>query len=118
MSIVKPGSLKRMRRYRTRRPRRTIVSITGDKQAASCEAELTLSFTHTLVITHPFLCIGGVDFPGDVLIGMDLLRRFSFNLLHHISPPSTTFMINSCQLPVRFADTDGHFVTTAGASTR
>jgi len=63
------------------------------------------------MISHRLLCAENLTFPGDILLGMDLLGRVNFTLSHHTSPPSAYLIINKCHLPVHFTETQSLHVS-------
>lgn len=57
-----------------------------------------------LRVVHRFIVTNSCPFPGDVLLGIDFLRRFEFNFNHTLSPSTSHLILNNGPLNVTFTD--------------
>lgn len=57
-----------------------------------------------LRVVHRFIVTNSCPFPGDVLLGIDFLRRFEFNFNHTLSPSTSHLILNNEPLNVTFTD--------------
>ena len=61
---------------------RALTSVAGNSIDVISEIDLHLTLTDKLSCIHRFVVVRNVHFPGDILIGMDLLGRFNFTICH------------------------------------
>jgi len=80
---------------------RTLQGVTGLPKAVTAEADLTFTIHPRSDVIHRACVVNGFNFPGDLLLGMDLLQRLSFRFSSVLSPLVT--MWSSVATVVMFA---------------
>ena len=79
VSLIKSSSLDGQ--SKTKFCGKNIYSVSGSLIENNGEINLTVELSPQMHFTHNFIIVD-LDFPGDILIGFDFLRRFDFELIH------------------------------------
>jgi len=83
-------------------PTRTLKGVAGEPLDTLCEVTLSLNFGLTEVNHRVAVC--NAKFPGDILLGMDLLQRTNFCLSSHATEEEASFSIEGHTFPITFTD--------------
>jgi len=94
--LDKEGSLHR------KNPSRTLKGVTDEALDTLCEVTLSFNFGPTKVSHQVAVC--DAKFPGDILLGMDLLRRTSFCLSSGATESEASLSIEGHTFPVTYTD--------------
>jgi len=69
------------------------------------DVEISLGNGRKIRRCHHRVCVvEGVDFPGNILIGMDFLRRFCYRLVHKSVPQKAYLRLGGVTLPITYTD--------------
>ena len=118
VTLVKSQVAHQLHIPRTLGTRRTLTGVSGSEISADFEFDASFILSSTVRCVHRVVSGSGVCFPGDLLIGMDWLRRFNFMLVCYISPPMAYLVLNGVQVPIRFTDEASCGVKVSAISTR
>jgi len=101
ITIVKEEHLPRFKLAKQHGCYRVLQGISGTPMEVTEEVDLPIQLSDSVSITHRASVLD-TRFPGDILLGMDFLRRFAFSL-HHEPPPRFSYLcILGCLLDVTF----------------
>ncbi|ROT80214.1 hypothetical protein C7M84_001065 [Penaeus vannamei] len=85
---------------------RGLRGVSGRLFEATSEWDVDVSFGNGRRIRkccHRLCLVEGIDFPGDVLIGMDFLQRFCYQLVHNHTPQRDYLKLQGIILPITYA---------------
>lgn len=66
---------------------RALQSVTGLPKAVTAKADFTFTIHPRLDVIHRTCIVNSINFPENLLLGMDLLQRLSFHLCFSAEPP-------------------------------
>jgi len=92
VTIVKEAHVNMLPGVRLLQTSRSLQGVSGPPSPVVAEADLTFRLHSDFVLTHRTCVATVVYFPGDVLLGMDLLHCLSFRLVH--SPASSLLEVD------------------------
>lgn len=86
------------------KPNKKLLGVSGTKLDIEGEADVRVCLSAEKSFSHRVCIVDGIKFPGDMLIGMDILRRANYTLVHRKYPPRNFLYIDGVKLPVTFTD--------------
>lgn len=104
VSLINSSSLNWFKFASRARKARSLVGVTGTLLETIEERDVEVKISPSLKVIHRFTITSACPFPGDVLLGIDFLRRFKFSLDHKPFPSKCGLRINEEYLPVTFTD--------------
>ncbi|ROT64853.1 hypothetical protein C7M84_017204 [Penaeus vannamei] len=91
---------------RTSEPRRRLQGASGASLAITGERDVILQINDQNIVTHRVCIVDGVDFPGDILIGIDLLKRLDFRLGYDSRTNNSYLRLRGKAFTVRYVNKD------------
>jgi len=91
---------------RTSEPRRRLQGASGASLAITGERDVILQINDKNIVTHRVCIVDGVDFPGDILIGIDLLKRLDFRLGYDSRTNNSYLRLRGKAFTVRYVNKD------------
>jgi len=85
LTMVKRTAAKLLSDICVQESSRALQGVLGPPTAVTAEADLTVMIHSRLSLAHRVCIVDGLQFPGDVLLGMDVLRRFPVRLSFNAS---------------------------------
>jgi len=76
VTVLKEEAAKLLPGIRMLRSSRTLKGVAGMPKSVEAEADLRFTIRPGLDLVHRTCITSGIHFPGDMLVGMDMLRRF------------------------------------------
>jgi len=104
VSLIKSSSLNTLKFASRARKARSLVGVTGAVLDTIEELDLKVAISPSLKMIHRFTVTSSCPFPGDVLLGIDFLRRFKFSLFHDPSTSKCGLRIYDERFRVTFTD--------------
>ena len=104
LTIIKKPSVLKIPKIKLRTCNRALTGISGKTIDIAAEVDLKFFVRSDLYCQHRVCCVTDLDFPGEVLIGMDLLRRFNFKLVHYNFPSTSYLLLQGVKHPVTYTD--------------
>jgi len=86
------------------RPARRLLGVTGTLLSTAEERDVKFVLSPCLSCIHRVIIVENVQFPGEVLLGIDFLRRFSFKFVYRHPPAKSCITLQSVQFPVSYTD--------------
>jgi len=106
VTLLKMGASQSMTPKRIYHEGRGLRGVSGRLFEATSEWDVDVSFGNGRRIRkccHRLCLVEGIDFPGDVLIGMDFLQRFCYQLVHNHTPQRDYLKLQGIILPITYA---------------
>ncbi|XP_037792542.1 uncharacterized protein LOC119587905 [Penaeus monodon] len=86
------------------RPARRLLGVTGTLLSTAEERDVKFVLSPRLSCIHRVIIVENVQFPGEALLGIDFLRRFSFKFVYRHPPAKSCITLQSVQFPVSYTD--------------
>lgn len=103
LSLIKEECLSKFK-LKGRPNTRRLQGVTGTEMKSDLECHIKFFVADHLHCTHRVATINGLSFPGEVLVGMDFLRRMNFKLVCFNEPKRSYLSLQGVRLPVTFTD--------------
>ncbi|XP_037799860.1 uncharacterized protein LOC119594849 [Penaeus monodon] len=113
VTIVNEAHVNMLPGVRMLQTSQSLQGVSGPPKTVVAEADLTFRLHPDFVLTHRTCVATVVYFPGDVLLGMDLLHRLSFRLIH--SPASSLLEVNGHYHQITYTGEESKCVHEASA---
>lgn len=68
------------------------------------EVHVKVSIEDTVKCNHPVVVFKDISFPGEMLLGIDFIRNFNFQLVANLTPPQNYMSFNNVRVPFWFSD--------------
>ncbi|XP_037794548.1 uncharacterized protein LOC119589944 isoform X2 [Penaeus monodon] len=104
VSLIKYSAILGLHLASRGRAARALAGISGQGLHTIEERDIMVGIPRGERAVHRFIVVKDCQFPGDVLIGIDFLRRFSFTFQHNSRPSYSFLRIGNIELPVTFTD--------------
>ena len=85
-------------------PTRNLKGVSGRSLQVSAEYDVRIKLGEGKKSIHRVCLVDDIDFPGDMLIGMDFLRRFDYDLVHRFRPHQNYLCLDGVKLQVTYTD--------------
>lgn len=83
---------------------RTFKGASGAIFSGQGETSLHFSIEDGVQCIHPVIVFEDITFPGDVLLGIDFVRRFNFQFVANHTPPGNYMSFDDVKVPFWFSD--------------
>ena len=84
------------------RPSRQLSGVSGAALQVLGEYDLNFSLSPTKAFVHRVVLTAGIEFPADILLGMDVLRRFSYQLVDDRRKETAWLALDDHFFPIRY----------------
>jgi len=111
ITVIKAKHLQEFQLTKRHSCHRILQGISGSQMEVTEEVDVPLQLSPFVFVTHRASVVSA-DFPGQILVGMDFLRRFAFRLYHEPSPDTSHLLILGCKLKVTFTEHSSLALTT------
>ena len=88
---------------RSHKPRQ-LVGVNGTLLNTLEERDVDVRISGDVSVVHRYIVVNDCPFPGQVLLGMDFLRRFTYTLHHKYSHTTADLYLQGVRFPVTFTD--------------
>ncbi len=104
VTLIKKKSWEKVtgKERKSRSYRNNVSSVNGKSLDISGMSTLTFTLTTGEVLYHNSLIASNLNFPGDILLGMDFLARFEF-VINHFPHQKCTLSLNTAEYGVTFS---------------
>lgn len=109
-TLVKQSSLSYLETKNIKACNKNLRNVSGSKINVYGAADIKVSISPLLNITHRFIVVSGLDFPGDILLGMDFLRRFDYNMAHDRALDRGHITLQGSKFPIQYTDAQSQCV--------
>jgi len=82
---------------------KSLTDVSGSTLQTGGEVDIDIQIAG-MSCKHRFVVTDYLKFPGDVLLGMDFLRRFDFKMVHKRSPCRSYLILQDIRLPLKYTD--------------
>ncbi|XP_063615437.1 uncharacterized protein LOC134788475 isoform X1 [Penaeus indicus] len=83
---------------------RTFKGASGAIFSGQGETNVHFCIDDLVQCTHPVVVFKDISFPGDVLLGIDFVRRFNFQFVANHTPPGNYMSFDDVKVPFWFSD--------------
>lgn len=83
---------------------RTFKGASGAIFGGQGETTVQFSIEDLMHCNHPVIVFRDISFPGDVLLGIDFIRRFNFQFVANHTPPGNYMSFDDVRVPCWFSD--------------
>ena len=97
---------------------KNIYDVSGSLIRTDGVIDLRIGVTPEVSRIHRCIIVSDLDFPGDILIGIDFLRRFNFKLEHSRSHDKGYLTLEEIKVPVKYSDTPSRSIRTIASVTK
>ena len=105
LTLIKTTAVKNLSQIKLRRSNRALIGVSGKTLEVSSEVDLKFIVRTGIHCQHRVCCVTDLSFPGEVLIGMDLLRRFNFKLVNYNFPREESYLLlQGVKFPMTYTD--------------
>lgn len=104
ITLIKKEVLSTLPSCKTRSSSRTLRGVAGKIIEVCEEVDLKFTIGNQVKCRHRVSCVSAVSFPGDILIGVDWLRRFNYEIVHSNYPKKSYLTLQGIRLPVTYTD--------------
>ena len=104
VTIIKEEARHRMDLGRLCHRSRALRGVGGMHLDTLGEADAAFELSPVLKVIHRLVIVDKLTFPGDILLGMDFLRRMRHELIYNLLPEKSTLNIAGVAFPVTYCD--------------
>lgn len=104
VTIIKEEARHRMDLGRVCHRSRALRGVGGMHLNTLGEADVTFDLSPKLKVIHRLVIADNLTFPGDILLGMDFLRRMRHEIKYDLLPGKSTLNIAGVAFPVTYTD--------------
>ena len=101
-TIIKSSVAQGLKGARILDSAKSVQGVAGTPMAVLGETDLNFDIVTPHITVHRVCMVDGINFPGDVLLGMDLLRRFDIELVATNEPPRAYISLDGRRFPVEY----------------
>lgn len=105
VTLLKNSFKYHLQSSRWHKPTRFLAGVTGTTLAVTGEVDAVFSVSASKSFVHRVCVVEGLSFPGELLVGTDLLRRFEYSLVGDPSPQSGHLKLDEVILPITYTNT-------------
>lgn len=103
VSIIKRDVCNNWRGCKISKAKRDITAVNGNDINVEGQTDLYFELGESYKV-HACLVVSGVRFPGDLLLGMDFLRRFDFLLSYGKGRGTSRLILDEVSFPIKFIE--------------
>lgn len=105
VTLLKNSFKYHLQSSRWHKPTRFLAGVTGTTLAVTGEVDAVFSVSASKSFVHRVCVVEGLSFPGELLVGTVLLRRFEYSLAGGPSPQSSHLKLDKVILPITYTNT-------------
>ena len=103
VTVIKPSEATRFYQVTRHATKKKLQGVAGVLLSVEAEVDLQYQVTDKADMTHRTI-VADISFPGDVLLGMDLLRRLTVCLVLKPNPACAYIILNGYRHDIQFTD--------------
>ena len=118
VTLLKSERMKGLNIRRQYKATRVLKGVSGKILPSQTECDVKFTISKSVKCQHRVSCVPDLTFPGDILLGMDLLRRFNYELVHSNSPHRSYLALQGTRFPVVYTDEASLHITIVSSETK
>ena len=104
MTIIKDEILPLLKIKKPLTATRHLRGVSGKALSVNTECNVRFSVNEHVSVVHRIASVPDLSFPGDVLLGIDILRRFNFHFIDRPYPEKSYMVLQGVKVPVTYTD--------------